>query len=560
MRNRVSSLESERDELSHRCECLVTSEIKTGGREAAKESKEAAEELDSKVEALSEQLANISIACARDRSDSLMDPFKREIRAKAEMIDELMDDSSAISESFECMEGPKNGLPNMERIVNLWRSTCDAWQLRVSGLEQSVSDLKANKKKGNQGGPAGAGIETGGPSIQKDAELSDGLDRLARPFSFRRESQAKATKEQMQEFEDALQFIADDDKMLKLMLNKYGDSRRIDCKCLMEVCEKQSRDAHRYQEKCCTLEKDLDEVQAVVDHWKSEVNRKESEITKLSEEMDSFSRRSEELGALVAGKTAECAKAIREVEHAHQELKSAKEKNAVLEAASQPANASEYENAKKDNKEVKSQIRSWKEELESSHSNADTLEEKVHGDSGTQSHAESLGGNESGQRCPNISPHRTMPQAGAPPEVKVLQSTGNRIKTLFGATGGQSSVWVELENFIVSDCVTRSKLTATGMADTEKEKGTETGSLEITGVDFVKNTNLNRLTRIYDSTEFLAVTRFVFSRNVGPHCRGGVFESTWHGEGNKLHVKVTLKGRGKDWQHGDALCVHVFGN
>ncbi|GMH46174.1 hypothetical protein BSKO_14142 [Bryopsis sp. KO-2023] len=365
----MSSLESERDELSHRCECLVTSEIKTAGREAAKESKEAAEELDSKAEALSEQLANISIACARDRSDSLMDRFKCEIRAKAEMIDELMDDSSAISESFasECMEGPKNGLPNMERIVNLWRSTCDARQLReISSVKEimEANDLRVELVVARRA------IDS------KDAELSDGLDRLLDEV----QSQAKATKEQMQEFEDALQFTADDDKILKLMLNEYGDSRRIDCKCLMEVCEKQSRDAHRYQEKCCTLEKDLDE---------------ESEITKLSEEMDSFSRRSEELGA--------------------------------------------------------------------------------------------------------------------------LQNVRKRFV---------SSAWVELEIFIVSDSVTRSKLTATVMADTEKEKGTETGSLGITGVDFVKNTNLNRSTSIYDSTEFLAVTRFAFSRNVqGVHATASSCEN-----------------------------------
>ncbi|GMH37692.1 hypothetical protein BSKO_05565 [Bryopsis sp. KO-2023] len=225
----------------------------------AKKSKEAAEELDSKAEALSEQLANISIACARDRSDSLIDQFKREIRAKAEMIDELMDDSSAISESFasECMEGPKNGLPNMERIVNLWKSACDARQLRVSELEKSVSDLKANKKKEikevqleleskqeillvksendkvmMEANDLRVELVVARRAIDsKDAELSDGLDRLARLFSFRREveqrsgaleklekeskcakkeldevqSQAKATKEQMQEFEDALQ-------------------------------------------------------------------------------------------------------------------------------------------------------------------------------------------------------------------------------------------------------------------------------------------------------------------------------------------------------------------
>ncbi|GMH37689.1 hypothetical protein BSKO_05562 [Bryopsis sp. KO-2023] len=578
LQDKVKSLESERDELSHRCECLAQ-EIKTARREA-KESQEAAEELDSKAEALSEQLANVSIASARDRSDSLIDQFKREIRAKAEMIDELMvqkkkaeessaqsrdtanklqdesvkashrirnleselqttqnkvqtlkedlqhakdtthqDDSSAISESFasECMEGPKNGLPNMERIVNLWKSACDARQLRVSELEKSVSDLKANKKKeikevqleleskqdevltlrkeisSVKSENDKAIMEANDLRVElvmarraidsKDAELSDGLDRLARHdeevVNFRREvermsgdlekaekeskcakkeldevqSQAKATKEQMQEFEDALQATLDElnvsigifqealvptpetsdcsavknqsrkgvagslkeaaqklrkcsvrvqkrlqqveiqtgsaaneiEDLVKQLQAQTAEAKRADhdCKCLMEVCEKQSRDAHRYQEKCCALEKDLDEVQAVVDHWKSEVNRKESEITKLSEEMDSFSRRSEELGALVAGKTAECAKAIREVEHAHQELKTAKEKNAVLgrKVSEQrqllTVTASECENAKKDREEVISQIRSLKEELESSHFNADTLEENL---------------------------------------------------------------------------------------------------------------------------------------------------------------------------------------
>ncbi|GMH45581.1 hypothetical protein BSKO_13538 [Bryopsis sp. KO-2023] len=86
-----------------------------------------------------------------------------------------------------------------------------------------------------------------------------------------------------------------------------------------------------------------------------------------------------------------------------------------------------------------------------------------------------------------------------------------------------SSTGVELENFVVSDCATESKFTSAVVVDIGKDKGTETASLEITGVDFVENKNLNGSASMYiKSAESLSLTKVAFSRNVGTR-GGGVF-------------------------------------
>ncbi|GMH45566.1 hypothetical protein BSKO_13523 [Bryopsis sp. KO-2023] len=79
-----------------------------------------------------------------------------------------------------------------------------------------------------------------------------------------------------------------------------------------------------------------------------------------------------------------------------------------------------------------------------------------------------------------------------------------------------SSTGVELKNFVVSDCMTDSNVTSAIVVDIEKDKNSKTTSLEINGVDFVNNTNLNGTASIFiKSAGSLSLAKVVFSRNVG---------------------------------------------
>ncbi|GMH45542.1 hypothetical protein BSKO_13499 [Bryopsis sp. KO-2023] len=82
-----------------------------------------------------------------------------------------------------------------------------------------------------------------------------------------------------------------------------------------------------------------------------------------------------------------------------------------------------------------------------------------------------------------------------------------------------SSTGVELKNFVVSDCNTTSAV----LVDIEKDKNSKTTSLEITGVDFVNNTNLNGTAGIFvKSVESLSLAKVAFSQNLGA-LGGGIF-------------------------------------
>ncbi|GMH45582.1 hypothetical protein BSKO_13539 [Bryopsis sp. KO-2023] len=133
-----------------------------------------------------------------------------------------------------------------------------------------------------------------------------------------------------------------------------------------------------------------------------------------------------------------------------------------------------------------------------------------------------------------------------------------------------SSTGVELENFIVSNCVTESKVTSAVVVDIEKDEGTETASLEITGVDFVENKNVNGSASMYiKSAESLSLTNVAFYRNVGAH-GGGVFldspavkvkvrDSVFE-ENRSVHFDKLMEGRGAALFQNMSAFVTVTGS
>ncbi|GMH45554.1 hypothetical protein BSKO_13511 [Bryopsis sp. KO-2023] len=97
-----------------------------------------------------------------------------------------------------------------------------------------------------------------------------------------------------------------------------------------------------------------------------------------------------------------------------------------------------------------------------------------------------------------------------------------------------SSTGVELKNLVVSDCMTDSNVTSAIVVDIEKDKNSKTTSLEITGVDFVNNTNLNGTASIFiKSAGSLSLAKVVFSRNAGLET-GGLY---LHSAGMEVNVK-----------------------
>ncbi|GMH45564.1 hypothetical protein BSKO_13521 [Bryopsis sp. KO-2023] len=133
-----------------------------------------------------------------------------------------------------------------------------------------------------------------------------------------------------------------------------------------------------------------------------------------------------------------------------------------------------------------------------------------------------------------------------------------------------SSTGVELKNFVVSDCMTDSNVTSAIVVDIEKDEDNETTSLEITGVDFVDNTNLNGTASIFiKSVESLSLTRVAFSANLGAH-GGGVFldspgmevkvKDCVFEENQSIYFGDTMEGRGAALFQNMSAFVTVTGS